>query len=429
MSLVVFTIAFIVTAEEKVSNWIYVVPITMVSLTCGFRIGLATTLLLGIHMLWMDGDISVHNLPVFLCLLLMSWLVGQISEVNFRQALQLESERRFLADLIETFSGGIVVSNSDGEVILCNREIKNVFHREKADIIGKGESLLWVNSSIPFHKWQSNFINMELSIGSREYLVSRFSIAGIEPGKKCYVTVLNDITEVQMQREKLHNLTTLSALGELAAGAAHEIKNPLTTIRGFLQLLRDKNGSHQLNELYALSIEELDRINYIVNSMLQLAKPDMDEPQKLSLSYLVKETWELYTCSAVKKGIRVENNLDDDLHEIMGSRKQIKQVLLNFIQNAEKACSQGDKIIVKTYMNSGWVCLEVRDTGKGIHPDHVDKLFSPFFTTEAEGTGIGLAICKRIISDHNGRIQLESELGLGTSFTVSFIPIDNQPAG
>ncbi|RYD06488.1 hypothetical protein N752_03945 [Desulforamulus aquiferis] len=96
----------------------------------------------------------------------------------------------------------------------------------------------------------------------------------------------------------------------------------------------------------------------------------------------MKETWELYTCSAVKKGIRVENNLDDDLHEIMGSRKQIKQVLLNFIQNAEKACSQGDKIIVKTYMNSGWVCLEVRDTGKGIHPDHVDKLFSPFFTTE-----------------------------------------------
>ncbi|RYD06487.1 hypothetical protein N752_03940 [Desulforamulus aquiferis] len=286
MSLTFFTIIFIIFISDKIGNWIYVIPITLVSLTCGFRLGLASTLFLGIHMMYLDGDITNHNLPVFLCFLLIAWLVGQISEINYRQALQLESERRFLADLIETFSGGIVVSNSDGEVILCNREIKNVFHREKADIIGKGESLLWVNSSIPFHKWQSNFINMELSIGSREYLVSRFSIAGIEPGKKCYVTVLNDITEVQMQREKLHNLTTLSALGELAAGAAHEIKNPLTTIRGFLQLLRDKNGSHQLNELYALSIEELDRINYIVNSMLQLAKPDMDEPKNSAFQIL-----------------------------------------------------------------------------------------------------------------------------------------------
>lgn len=422
LSLTLFTIIFTMLSGEKVNNWVYVFPITLVSLTCGFKLGLTSLIIFSINIFWFDRAISYQNLPIILCLLLLAWLVGQIAEVNFRQALQLERERLFLADLIDTFSGGIIISNLEGEVVLCNREVKNIFNLSEKEIIRKGESLLWVSSSVPFHKWMPNFINMEVSIGPREYLVNRFAITGTEPGKKCYVTVINDITELQQQKSRIQNLSTLSAVGELAAGAAHEIKNPLTTIRGFIQLIAEKMPDNRLSGLCSLSIEELDRITQIINSMLQLAKPERKEFQNLNLSEIVKETWDLYTYSIVRKGINVENNLVDELPIIIGSNKQIKQVLLNLIQNAERACSPGDRITLKTFFDSSWVCLEVSDTGKGISPEHMDKLFSPFFTTDFTGTGIGLAICNRIISDHNGRIQVKSELGVGTSFLLSFIP-------
>lgn len=422
ISLTSFSIILNLVAVDKISPWAYVIPVALISLAGGVNQGIFSSLFLGTTIIIPDGTITFQNGPVIMCLLLLAWLVGQISEINFRQALQIENEKRFLAELVETFTGGIVISNDAAEVILCNREIEKILNITRENIIGKGESLLWVNSSVPYHNWKPNFINMELNIGPRHYLVNRFCISGQVPSNKHYVTVINDITELHAQRARMQSLSTLSAVGELAAGAAHEIKNPLTTIRGFLQILNEKWPNQKFSGLCALSLEELDRINQIVNSMLQLAKPEKDELLSLNLNNIVYETWDLYSSSPVRKGINVISQLDENLPNIIGSRKQMKQVLLNLFQNAEKACAGGDTITVKTYMDAGWACLEVADTGHGISPENIEKLFHPFFTTDPSGTGIGLAICNRIISDHNGRILVKSEPGVGTSFIVCFKP-------
>ncbi|WP_207650072.1 two-component system sensor histidine kinase NtrB [Desulforamulus ferrireducens] len=346
--------------------------------------------------------------------------MGQISHILFQHALQLAKERKYLADLIETFSEGIIISNSQREIILANNQVEQIFEVPKSQIVGKGESLLWANSSIPYHQWSPNFLNMEVEIGPKNYLISRYNIMSTdEPEKNNFVTVINDITELHQQREKLQRMATLSAVGELAAGAAHEIRNPLTTVKGFLQLLKEKWPDHSFAGLCDIANEELDRINSIVTVMLQVARPEFGEKQELNLNQIIYDVWELYTYSGVKKGIVYIKDLQE-IPPIMGIDKQLKQVLLNLLQNAERACTKGDTISIKTYADDKYVYLDVNDTGRGIKPEHMDKILHPFFTTDPTGTGMGLAICNRIVTDHQGFIKVKSQLGLGTNFSLAF---------
>lgn len=263
-------------------------------------------------------------------------------------------------------------------------------------------------------------MNMETQIDDRTFLINRFTLKGPEVKENCFVTVINDITELQQQKNKMQRLATLSAVGELAAGAAHEIRNPLTTVRGFIQLIQAKWPDPKLADLSRLSLEELDRVNGIVTSMLQLARPEQAESKLLNINDIVNETWDLYTYSGMRKGIQYEKHLDETVRPFAGSDKQIKQVLLNIMQNAERACNRGDTISVRTYGDDKHTCIDISDTGRGISPEHIEKILHPFFTTDPAGTGLGLAICDRIISDHNGTIKVTSELGVGTTFTLAF---------
>ncbi|MCL5780828.1 MAG: ATP-binding protein [Firmicutes bacterium] len=409
---------FSVICGTEAHNIIYVIPVVLVSLTCGSICGLISATIFSAGIVWQSESLLGNDITIMICLLLLGWLVGQISQVNFQYALQLEKKKIFLSDLIETFTGGIVISNSSGEILLCNKTMEEVFAFKKNEVMGKGESLLWQNCSVPFHKWMPNFINMELEIGEKSYLCSRFTLADPEQGSNCFVTVVNDITEIQQHKAHLQRFATLSAVGELAAGAAHEIRNPLTTVRGFMQLLREKWPDHRLSGLCELATEELDRINVIVDNMLQLAKKENIEWKVFDINEIISEIWELYTCSGSAKGISYFKNLEKGISPVSGNCQQIKQVLLNLIQNAEKACSKKDTISIKTYQHNGQVCIEISDTGRGISPEHIDKVFHPFYTTDPSGTGMGLAICNRIISDHNGSIKIKSRPGVGSTFTI-----------
>lgn len=412
--------------NEDIHKLIYVIPVVLISLTSGSILGLISSAFFGYRIVSHHSTIKTDDLTVILCLALLAWIVGQISHINFRYALQLENEKNFLKDLIDTFSEGITISNSLGNVLLCNKEIQKIFKIGKSELIEKNETLLWEQCSIPYHKWKPNFINMEAQIEDKTFLICRFTLTGLDEQKNCFVTVINDITELQQQKNKMQRLATLSAVGELAAGAAHEIRNPLTTVRGFIQLMQAKWPDPKLADLSQLSLEELDRVNGIVTSMLQLARPEQSESKLLNFNEIVNETWDLYTYSGMCKGIHYEKHLDENLKPFRGSDKQIKQVLLNIMQNAEKACSKDDTISIRTYGGDKHICIDIKDTGRGISPEHMEKILHPFFTSDPAGTGLGLAICNRIISDHNGTLKVSSEIGVGTIFTIVFpiLPIE-----
>ncbi|AQS60042.1 hypothetical protein B0537_13750 [Desulforamulus ferrireducens] len=418
--LVLFALSFFYFYNYDIYYVIYVIPIVLIALTCGTKLGVFSACIIAVNVLWLGKNLNNQDIALAICLIVLAWLVGQISHILFQHALQLAKERKYLADLIETFSEGIIISNSQREIILANNQVEQIFEVPKSQIVGKGESLLWANSSIPYHQWSPNFLNMEVEIGPKNYLISRYNIMSTdEPEKNNFVTVINDITELHQQREKLQRMATLSAVGELAAGAAHEIRNPLTTVKGFLQLLKEKWPDHSFAGLCDIANEELDRINSIVTVMLQVARPEFGEKQELNLNQIIYDVWELYTYSGVKKGIVYIKDLQE-IPPIMGIDKQLKQVLLNLLQNAERACTKGDTISIKTYADDKYVYLDVNDTGRGIKPEHMDKILHPFFTTDPTGTGMGLAICNRIVTDHQGFIKVKSQLGLGTNFSLAF---------
>lgn len=414
------TLIFCFVSNEQIHKLIYVIPVVLISLTSGSTLGLISASFFGISIVWYYKSLKIDDITIILCLALLAWIVGQISQINFHYALKLENEKKFLKDLIETFSEGITICNSLSYVLLCNKQIEQIFKLNKGEIVGKAEVLLWEQCSIPYHKWMPNFMNMEAQIGDKTFLISRFTLKGPEEEENCFVTVINDITEFHQQKNKMQRLVTLSAVGELATGAAHEIRNPLTTVRGFIQLMQARWTDPKLTDLGQLALEELDRVNGIVTSMLQLARPEQAESKMLNINGIVNETWDLYTYSGMSKGIYYEKLLDETVRPFRGSDKQIKQMLLNIMQNAERACSKGDTISVRTYGDDKHTCIDIRDTGRGISPEHMEKILHPFFTTDPAGTGLGLAICNRIISDHNGTIKVTSELGVGTTFTIVF---------
>ncbi|MEG6616629.1 ATP-binding protein [Peptococcaceae bacterium 1198_IL3148] len=418
--LICFTLSFSSIFNVEMHKLLYSVPIVLISLTSGFYLGLISSLLFMANTAIYSKAVLIEDMQVFIYYIIIAWVVGKIADANKAYALKLEEERDFLKDLIQTFSEGVLISDLQGKIILCNKKAEQIFQKANDELIGHGEEIVWQNFLVPAAKWNSNFTNMQIENHNHTYLISRFILKGSSEEANCFVIVINDITELQRQRGKIQRLETLSAIGELAAGAAHEIRNPLTTVRGFLQLAQARGEGEQFGRLYNLAIAELDRINVIITSMLELSRSEKGELSSLNINEIINEVWELYTYSGRRKGINYQQELGDNVLPFYGSAQQIKQLLLNIIQNAQRACGDNGTIIIRTYSNDTTTFIEIQDTGKGIAPEHLPKIMHPFFTTEANGTGLGLAICNRIIEDNNGNVKVASQLGVGTTFTIMF---------
>lgn len=418
--IMLFTLSYASVFNVDMHNLIYVVPIVLISLTCGPYLGIAAILSIVAHSVIYNYTLAFEDISILFGFLIIAWIVGQISDSNRVYALKLARERDFLKDLIETFSEGIIISDSLGRIILCNKQVEVLFTKKENELIGHGEAILWQNYSVPYHKWKPNFINMEIQNRGNTYIISRFILNYQTQESSCFVTVINDITELQQQKKKMQRLATLSAIGELAAGAAHEIRNPLTTVRGFLQLLQIKGETDKFNNIYNIASQELDRVDVIITNMLELAKPQKEDMRSININELINNIWDLYTYSGYLKGIKYDKSLDDRVLPFKGNDQQIKQLLLNIMQNAERACDCNDTISIKTYSDDNNSFVEILDTGKGITPKILKNIMHPFFTTEANGTGLGLAICNRIMADHNGEIKVTSDVGVGTKFTLIF---------
>ncbi|MCA0987727.1 PAS domain S-box protein [Guptibacillus algicola] len=240
-----------------------------------------------------------------------------------------------------------------------------------------------------------------------------------------YVYIRKDITNRKQTEEFLRTSDKLSVIGELAAGVAHEIRNPLTSLKGFTQILKSRLSDESDQEFIKIMMSELDRINMIVNEFMVLARPQAVTYEKANILDLIENVLTLIETQAILNNVQIFTRLIKTVPAITCSENQIKQVLINVLKNAIEAMPDGGEIVVSVYVDSTDIMIEVKDNGTGI-PDHqLSHLGEPFYTTKKKGNGLGLMICRRIIQNHKGEMTFASEEGLGTTVAIK-LPLDLQ---
>jgi signal transduction histidine kinase len=267
----------------------------------------------------------------------------------------------------------------------------------------------------------NEFVELQHVIEEIESKFSSFQQEIKENKKYINQTVL----EIQKASEQTKHYQNIE---KLAAGIAHEIRNPLTTVSGFIQLLRPYLIEIGKDQYADIALEEINRANQIIYEFLNASKPLGDHQQSVSLNKLVKDTSLLYESEATLKNITLITHLAEMDVEIMANHKQLKQVLVNLLKNAVEALENRHEdcnpvIQFGTSIENQRATIFVKDNGCGMNEGTLQNLFLPFHTTKENGTGVGLSVCKKIIQDHGGTILVNSRLGAGTTFKIEF-PLD-----
>jgi signal transduction histidine kinase len=229
---------------------------------------------------------------------------------------------------------------------------------------------------------------------------------------------------IREQARKMAEREKMSALGEMVAVVAHELRNPLVSIGGFARIMDRKAGPNDPIRPYVkIIIEEVSRLERIIANMLDYTNPSPPSLKPSDLNEIVKKAITVMSYKAHEKGIVLSYHVDPSIPVIPIDPDQIYQVIINLVENAINVLEPtGGAIEVRTYFRGEKAILEVEDTGPGIPEEMLPRIFEPFFTTRAHGTGLGLHVTRRIIKDHGGEIEIRSELGKGTVFSIQ-IPI------
>ncbi len=233
---------------------------------------------------------------------------------------------------------------------------------------------------------------------------------------------------IRAQREREKDITRhmaraeqLAALGQLAAGLTHEIKNPLAGVSAALELLRDEGGTQEENHVvYDLVLAELARVTNTVGALLRLASPQPPQRANVDIGRLVQEVTSLFGARLRRHGVAVNVDITEHLPTMQLDPGLVTQLLMNLLTNAMQATDRGGTItvFVAPFPMCDGIALAVSDTGRGISGEHLERIFDPFFTTKEDGTGLGLPICKQIVDQHGGTIRIDSEPGSGTRVMV-----------
>lgn len=346
---------------------------------------------------------------------------------HMEEALRLSEE--CLAKAFDTSPVIMTITNmEDGRFIKANKAFCRIWGYSHEEVVD--------HSSIELGFWL-NFADRELVV---EKLMAKESIQNMEIGwcKKsgeqrlglysaevleingvlCILSVLTDITDLRQMEVEMTRLDRLNLVGEMAASIGHEIRNPMTIVRGYLQLLRENNEYVQEMEYFDLMIEELDRANSIITEFLSLAKNKMVDRTKRNLNSIISKSLPLMQVKAMSKDHYINLELGE-LPDLLLDQKEIRQLILNLVNNALEAMLSTGEVAIRTFIEKGKVVLAVQDQGQGIDRDLLDKLGTPFFTTKDQGTGLGLAVCYRIANRHNAKIDIETS-SAGTTFYVRF---------
>lgn len=341
--------------------------------------------------------------------------------------------------ILETIDNGVLVFNKDSlEITTFNSTCEHYFGIEKEDAIGL-TILILMRRSKNFQAFmeqihifnmiqdgsESKKIEFECKMNEQTYhfLTSIMTLPKLNHEEEAseILIVFNDLSEKREMEQQLIRTEKLKAVGQLAASFAHEIRNPLTTIHGFMQLFNEfELEKGKKKEHYKVMLKEIERVNEIIQEMLDMANPKMlSEPKHVKVDTLINEVILLFEQKAMNSNVLIDVQMDETPYFLISGDK-LRQVFMNLVKNALEAMEMGGELLVSLTLDreKQLMIIAFSDTGIGMSDETIKKLSSPFFTTKETGTGLGLMTSYRIIDELGGTIKVKSEEGKGTTFTL-----------
>ena len=347
------------------------------------------------------------------------WERGQIEEKVFR-----------LASIVESSEDGIIGMTFEGTITDWNRGAECIYGYSEVEIIGESvkklippdkqfefnEVLLAISQGRPFSHYETTRIKKDGQIINVYMTISPIKDYS---GKSIGVsTIVRDVTAQLKLEKEMVRMDQLNLVGEMAASIGHEVRNPMTTVKGFLQLLGENKNSAKFSEYIPLMISEIDRANTIITEFLSISRTKITEFARHNLNEIINNILPLVQADAIRDDKWVTIQLET-IPDLILDENEIRQVILNLTRNGLEAMGKGGSLIIKTSMLAQEVILEVQDEGEGIKPEVMDKLGTPFFTTKDTGTGLGLAVCYGIAARHDAKISVQTS-SRGTRILMKF---------
>ncbi len=364
----------------------------------------------------------------------------KVQEANSRLKKLLEYNEKMLWSM----SSGVVTVDADKNITTFNRSAEEILGYRFADVIGKPveeyfippqkedgvfarvlkskRALRHIETTVRASDGRTLLVGMSLSVLSGD---NNKGVDGV-------IGVFTDLTKIKEMEEHGRRQDRLAAIGQMSAGIAHEIKNPLAGISTTLQLLRDKVTQDQAKNYIDRTLSEVKRLDAVVNNTLNFTRSGKPKMELIDINKQIDRVLPfIFPGGKTPQKINLIQKLDKNLPQIHADPKQIQQVFLNLILNAVQAMPHGGKLVLLTQKGAApsakkaWVEFSVMDTGVGIAKENLNRVFDPFFTTKQEGSGLGLSIANQIVVEYGGKIMVNSQKDKGTTFTV-ILPVPRQ---
>lgn len=367
--------------------------------------------------------------------------MGNLKKINSQleaDAAKIAELQSFTENILNSITPGVLTLDLEGKITTLNNAGMNILQPEKPEIIGeKIEEVFDTNSSLRsflVDAVQSGQIyhGYEISIGGieRKETLLHLNTAFLYDQNSEVVGVavsFDDVTEVRQLQKRIRDSEKLAAMGMLAVGIAHEVRNPLGAIKTSAQFLKARFSTEDLGQKFTnLIIREVERLDQLIERLLDFTRPAERDFQYENVNELLESVAALAELKVNDQRLKIVKYYESDIPRFFVDAKRLQQAFLNIMLNAIDAMPNGGRLTIKSSyeQESRWIKIEFSDTGEGIPPEKMDKIFNPFFTTKQHGTGLGLAIVDQIIIEHNGTIGVQSKVGEGATFII-LLPVLN----